>query len=49
MIIMSTMIKIILKIWKTWNMKNTNTFKSKHSSTVYQIKENLTCNSKMVV
>ena len=31
------------------NMKNTSTFKSKHSNEVYQIKKNLNCNSKMVV
>ena len=31
------------------NMKNTSTFKSKHSSEVYQIKINFNCNSKMVV
>ena len=31
------------------NMKNTSTFKSKHSNKVYQIKKNLNCNSKMVV
>ena len=31
------------------NMKNTSTFKSKHSNQVYQIKENFECNSKMVV
>ena len=31
------------------NMKNTSTFKSKHSNDVYQIKKNFNCNSKMVV
>ena len=31
------------------NMKNTRTFKSKHSNEVYQIKKNFNCNSKMVV
>ena len=31
------------------NMKNTSTFKSKHSNKVYQIKKNFNCNSKMVV
>ena len=31
------------------NMKNTSTFKSKHSNEVYQINKNLNCNSKMVV
>ena len=31
------------------NMKNTSTFKIKHSNEVYQIKENFNCNSKMVV
>ena len=31
------------------NMKNTSTFKSKHSNQVYQIKKNFNCNSKMVV
>ena len=31
------------------NMKNTITFKSKHSSKVYQIKKNFNCNSRMVV
>ena len=31
------------------NMKNTNTFKSKHSNEVYQIKKNFNCNFKMVV
>ena len=31
------------------NMKNTSTFKSKHSKEVYQIKKNFNCNSKMVV
>ena len=31
------------------NMKNTSTFKSKHSNEVYQIKKNFNCNSKMVV
>ena len=30
------------------NMKNTSTFKSKHSNKVYQIKKNFNCNSKMV-
>ena len=30
------------------NMKNTSTFKSKHSNEVYQIKKNLNCNSKIV-
>ena len=30
-------------------MKNTSTFKSKHSNEVYQIKKNFDCNSKMVV
>ena len=30
-------------------MKNTSTFKSKHSNEVYQIKKNFNCNSKMVV
>ena len=30
-------------------MKNTGTFKSKHSNEVYQKKENFNCNSKMVV
>ena len=30
------------------NMKNTSTFKSKHSDEVYQIKKNFNCNSKMV-
>ena len=31
------------------NMKNTSTFKSKHSNEVYQIKKNFNSNSKMVV
>ena len=31
------------------NMKNTSTFKSKHSSEVYQIKKIFDCNSKMEV
>ena len=31
------------------NIKNTGTFKSKHSNEVYQIKKNFNCNSKMVV
>ena len=31
------------------NMKNTSTFKSKHSNEVYLIKKNYNCNSKMVV
>ena len=31
------------------DMKNTSTFKSKHSNDVYQIKKNFNCNSKMVV
>ena len=31
------------------NMKNTSTFKSKHSNEMYQIKKNFSCNSKMVV
>ena len=31
------------------NMKNTSTFKSKHSKEVYQIKKNFNCNSKTVV
>ena len=31
------------------NMKNTSTFKSKHSNEVDQIKKNFNCNSKMVV
>ena len=31
------------------NMKNTSTFKSKHSNKVYQIKKNFKCNCKMVV
>ena len=31
------------------NMKNTSTFKSKHSNEVYQIKKNFNCNYKMVV
>ena len=31
------------------NMKNTSTFKSKHSNQVYQIKKNFNCNSKIVV
>ena len=31
------------------NLKNTNTFKSKHSNEVYQINKNFNCNSKMVV
>ena len=31
------------------NMKNTSTFKSKHSNEVYQIKKNFDCNFKMVV
>ena len=31
------------------NMKNTSTFKSKHSNEVYQIKKKFNCNSKMVV
>ena len=30
-------------------MKNTNTFKSKHSNEVYQIKKHFNCNSKVVV
>ena len=30
------------------NMKNTSTLKSKHSNEVYQIKENLNCNYKMM-
>ena len=30
-------------------MKNTSTFKSKHSNEVYQIKKNFNCNSNMVV
>ena len=30
-------------------MKNTSTFKSKHSNEVYQIKKNVNCDSKMVV
>ena len=30
-------------------MKNTSTFKSKHSNEVYQIEKNFNCNSKMVV
>ena len=30
-------------------MKNTSTFKSKHSNEVYQMKKNFYCNSKMVV
>ena len=30
-------------------MKNTSTFKSKHSNEVYQIKKNFNCNSEMVV
>ena len=31
------------------NMRNTSTFKSKHSNEVYQIKEKINCNFKMVV
>ena len=31
------------------NMKNTSTFKSKHSNEVCRIKKNFNCNSKMVV
>ena len=31
------------------NMKNTSTFKSKHSNEVYQIKKKFNCNSKIVV
>ena len=31
------------------NMKNTSTFKSKHSNEVYQIKKNINCNTKIVV
>ena len=31
------------------NIKNTRTFKSKHSNEVYQIKKNFNCNSKMIV
>ena len=31
------------------NMKNTSTFKSKHSNEVYQIKKKFNCNSKMIV
>ena len=31
------------------NMKNTSTYKSKHSNEVYQIKKNFNCNSKIVV
>ena len=31
------------------NMKNTSTFKSKHSNKVYQIKKNFKCNCKMLV
>ena len=31
------------------NMKNTSTFKSKHSNEVYQIKKNVNCNSNKVV
>ena len=30
-------------------MKNTSTFKNKHSNEVYQIKKNFNCNSKMVI
>ena len=30
-------------------MKNTSTFKSKHSDEVYQIKKKINCNSKMAV
>ena len=30
-------------------MKNTSTFKSKHSNKVYQIKKNFKCNCKMLV
>ena len=30
-------------------MKNTSTFKSKHSNEVYQIKKNVNCDSKMAV
>ena len=31
-----------------WSLKNTSTFKSKHSNKVYQIEKNFNCNSKMV-
>ena len=31
------------------NMKNTSTFKNKHSNEVYQIKKKINCNSKMLV
>ena len=31
------------------NMKNTSTFKSKHSNAVYRIRENCKCNSKIVI
>ena len=31
------------------NIKNTSTFKSKHSNEVYEIKKNFNCNFKMVV
>ena len=31
------------------NIKNTSSFKSKHSGEVYQMKKNFNCNSKMVV
>ena len=31
------------------NMKNTSSFKSKHSNEVYQINKNFNCNSKMLV
>ena len=31
------------------SMKNTSTFKRKHSNNVYQIKKNFYCNSKMMV
>ena len=31
------------------NMKNTSTFKSKHSNKVYQTKKNFNCNSKLIV
>ena len=30
-------------------MKNTSTFKSKHSNAVYRIRKNCNCNSKMVI
>ena len=31
------------------NMKNTKTFKSRHSNEVYEMRKNFNCNSKMVV